>query len=60
MTATLIRGASDGFGSPVDHIDGQGGNDLISDGAGDHVLYGGAGTDTYLYEWVAVQSGIDV
>jgi len=56
----VIRGASDGFGSPVDHLDGQGGDDLISDGAGDHVMDGGDGVDTFLYEALAIATGIEV
>ena len=56
----VIRGSSDGLGSPVDHIEGQGGDDLISDGAGDHVMDGGDGTDTFLYEAFALTGGINV
>ena len=32
-----------------DTIDGQGGDDLIEDGVGNHVLTGGAGIDTFLF-----------
>ena len=56
----IIRGSSDGLGSPVDHLYGQGGDDLISDGAGDHVMDGGDGADTFLYEALAIATGIHV
>ena len=47
--ANWLWGATDQAGV-VDTIDGQGGDDLISVGAGDHVLTGGAGVDTMSYD----------
>ena len=56
--ANYIRGST--TGGFADTIDGQGGNDLIEDGAGDHILAGGAGTDTFLFVGLVGGPGITV
>ncbi|RIX27227.1 beta strand repeat-containing protein, partial [Sphingomonas edaphi] len=51
-----LWGASDGTGN--DTLDGQEGNDLIENGAGDHVLSGGDGIDTFRYSALTSATGI--
>ena len=51
-----LWGASDGTGD--DTLDGQEGNDLIENGAGNHVIIGGDGVDTFRYSAFTSTSGI--
>ena len=51
-----LWGASDGTGD--DTLDGQEGNDLLETGAGNHVVIGGDGIDTYRYSAFTSTSGI--
>jgi Ca2+-binding RTX toxin-like protein len=52
-----LWGNSDGA---ADMIDGQGGDDLIVDGTGDHVLDGGDGSDTFAFLPATASNGLTV
>ena len=49
-----LGGQSDGS---ADTISGNGGNDLIVDGRGDHILDGGAGVDTFSMNSITLPGG---
>ena len=54
-----LWGATDSAGVG-DTIDGQGGNDLIEVGVGDHVLIGGAGIDTFSFNPFSVPTNATI
>ena len=55
--ANWLGGQSDGT---ADTILGNGGDDLISNGIGDHILDGGAGTDTFIFGSLTWVEGVAI